>query len=121
MTLISMRDSGMMKPGVSVAMMVVAGSTGKCFAQTSRKFGIVLLVAQVDLRLHDGVEVRADGLQRRLHLAADDEVGLELDRDALPQAAAALRLGIEARLVLVARFGGLPGTKRKSPAVSAGL
>ena len=40
MVLISIRNSGMMKPGVSVAMIVVAGSTGKCFAQTSRKLGM---------------------------------------------------------------------------------
>ena len=89
-------------------MMVVAGSTGKCLAQTLAEIGDVLLVTQIHLRFHDGVEVRADRLQRRCHLAGDDEVGFELDRYSLPQAAAAPCLGVDARFAFIARFGGLP-------------
>ena len=39
MTLISIRELRHDEAGLLVAMMVVAGSTGKCFAQTSRKLG----------------------------------------------------------------------------------
>ena len=49
------------------------------------KTGNILLIAQIDLRLHHGVEAGVHRFERRLQLAPDDEVCLQLDRRALPE------------------------------------
>ncbi len=67
------------------------GGRGRRVAEVARpdlvEGGHVVEVAQVDLRLdHLGQRI-ADHRERRLELVLDDELGLELDRRALPQVA----------------------------------
>ena len=65
--LISIRRSVMAKPGVAVAMIVVAGGFLKCVEPDLVEARHVLAITQIDLRLHHAVEARAtafsDGMQ----------------------------------------------------------